>query len=106
MAGIQFDSSGAFSVQDAELASLRQTKSLDVICEEIIPKKITDIFRLIANLSNYRCRLHQDDFERTLLTLVYAAQRVVGSRAEHQRDVWAQTFVDLYEAIKKDLTIQ
>ncbi|XP_029952690.1 protein FAM180A-like [Salarias fasciatus] len=106
MAGIQFDSSGAFSVKDAELASLRKTKNLDVICEEIIPKKITDIFRLISDLSNYACRLRQEDFERTLLTLVYAAQQVAGSSSEHQRDAWAQSFVQLYKAIKKDLTTE
>ncbi|CAN9498740.1 unnamed protein product [Ophioblennius macclurei] len=104
MSGIHFDGGGAFSVQDAELASLRKTRNLDAICEEIIPKKITDIFRLLSNLSSYTCRLHQEDFERTLMTLVYAAQRAVGSGAEHQKDVWAESFVKLYKAIKKDLT--
>ncbi|XP_069561485.1 protein FAM180A-like isoform X2 [Brachyistius frenatus] len=105
MAGIHFEASGAFSVKDAELASLRKTRNLDVICEKIIPKKLTDIFRLISGLSNRSSHLHQDDFERTVLTLVYASQQVVNSTTEHQRDVWAQSFVSLYKAIKNDLTL-
>ncbi|XP_076589467.1 protein FAM180A-like [Chaetodon auriga] len=103
LAGTHFEASGGFSVEDAELASLRKTRNLQVICEEIIPKKLTDIFRLISALSNQIGHLHQDDFERTLLTLVYTAQRVVNSTTEHQRDVWKESFVSLYKAIKQDL---
>ncbi len=91
-------------MQDAELASLRKTRNLEVICEEIIPRKLTDIFRLISDLTNHISHLHQDDFERTLLTLVYTAQQMVNSTTEHQRDVWAESFVSLYRVIKQDLT--
>ncbi|XP_022058798.1 protein FAM180A-like [Acanthochromis polyacanthus] len=104
MSGVHFESSGAFIVKDAELASLRKTRNLDIICEDIIPKKLTDIVRLISDLSNHTCRLDQDDFERTLLTLVFTAQQMVSSTTERHRDVWAESFVGLYKAIKKDLT--
>ncbi|KAM7396399.1 hypothetical protein PAMP_019442 [Pampus punctatissimus] len=102
--GIHFEANGECSVRDAELASLRKTQILDVICENIIPKKLTDIFKLISDLSDYHGQLHQDDFERTLLTMVYTVQQVVSSTTEHQRDVWVESFVSLYKAIKQDLT--
>ncbi|XP_070686087.1 protein FAM180A-like [Pempheris klunzingeri] len=104
LAGIHFEASGDFSVQDPELASLRKTRNLEVICEEIIPRKLPDIFRLISDLSNHVGHLHQDDFERTLLTLVYTAQQLISSTNEHQQDVWSESFVGLYKAIKQDLT--
>uniref|UniRef100_UPI0037E8E9EE protein FAM180A-like n=1 Tax=Semicossyphus pulcher TaxID=241346 RepID=UPI0037E8E9EE len=103
LAGAHFEDSGEFSVHDAELASLRKTKNLEVICKEIIPRKLTDIFELISNLSSHTGHLHQNDFERTLLTLVYTAQQMANS-TEHQRDVWAESFVSFYKAIKQDLT--
>ncbi|XP_075327028.1 protein FAM180A-like [Odontesthes bonariensis] len=104
MTGIHFEPNGEFSVEDPELSSLPKTRNLDVICEEIIPKKLTNIFRLITDLSNYNGHLHQDDFERTLLTLVYTTQQMANSTTE-QREAWAQTFVGLYKAIKNDLTL-
>lgn len=60
MAGIGFEAGGEFSVKDVELASLRKTRNLV---------------------------LHQDDFERTLLTMVYTAHQIVNSTTEHQRGV-------------------
>ncbi|XP_028264347.1 protein FAM180A-like [Parambassis ranga] len=104
MSGVHFEANGSFSVKDAELASLRKTKNLNLICEEIIPKNLSDILRLISDLSDHTGHLHQDDFERTLLTLVYTAQQLAESSAKDQRDVWAESFVSLYKAIKKDLT--
>lgn len=92
-------------MQDAELASLRKTRTMEVICEEIIPRKLTDVFRLISGLSNHIGHLHQDDFERTLLTLVYTAQGMANSSTEHQQGLWADSFVSLYKAIKQDLTV-
>ncbi|KAM9352690.1 protein FAM180A-like [Symphorus nematophorus] len=103
LVGINFETGGEFTVQDAELASLRKTRNLQVICEEIIPKKLTDIFRLISDLSIHIGHLHQDDFERTLMTLVYTVQQMVNSTNEHQRDMWEESFVGLYKAIKQDL---
>ncbi|CAI5664856.1 unnamed protein product [Oreochromis niloticus] len=106
MTGIHFESSGAFSVTDAELASLQKTRNLNLISEEIIPKKLPDILRLISGLSNHTGCLHQDDFECTVLTLVYTAHQMVSSATEYQRDVWAESFVSLYKSIKKDLTLR
>lgn len=91
-------------MRDAELASLLKTRNLKVICEEIIPRELTDIYRLISDLSDHPGHLQQDDFERTLLTLVYTAQQMVNSTVEQQRDVWEESFVSLYKALKQDLT--
>ncbi|XP_017274334.1 protein FAM180A-like [Kryptolebias marmoratus] len=104
MAGIHFEPNGAFSVEDAELSSLQKTRTLDIIFEEIIPKNVTDISRLIVDLSNHTGPLHQDDFERTLLTLVYTAQNMISS-TDDQRIMWGESFVSLFKAIKKDLTL-
>ena len=91
-------------MKDAELASLRKTQNLEVICEEIIPRELTDIFKLISGFSNYTGHLHQDDFERTLLTLVYISQQMANATTEQQRVVWAESFVSLYKVIRQDLT--
>ncbi|XP_059191594.1 protein FAM180A-like [Centropristis striata] len=104
LAGVHFEDSGEFSVQDAELASLRKTRKLEVICEDVIPRKLTAVFRLISDLSEYTGHLHQDDFERTLMTLVYTAHEMFNSTSEYHRDMWTESFVSLYKAIKKDLT--
>ncbi|XP_029992521.1 protein FAM180A-like [Sphaeramia orbicularis] len=104
LAGINFDVSGEFSVNDGELASLRKTRNLGIICEEIIPKELSNILRLISDLSTQSGHLHQDDFERTLLTLVYTTERMVNSTDKHQKDMWAESFVSLYRALKQDLT--
>ncbi|XP_030588094.1 protein FAM180A-like [Archocentrus centrarchus] len=106
MTGIHFESNGTFSVRDAELASLQKTRNLDLICEDIIPKKLTDILRLISSLSHHTGYLHQDDFERVMMTLVYTAHQMATSITEYQRDVWAESFVSLYKTIKKDLTLR
>ncbi|XP_053742785.1 protein FAM180A-like [Synchiropus splendidus] len=103
LTGVHFDAE-ELSVSDAELASMRKTQKLEVICVDFIPRKATEIFRLLANLTQRRGRLQQEDFERTLLTLVYTAQMMAGSTATHQRGVWAHTFVGLYRTIKQDLT--
>uniref|UniRef100_A0A3P9QAQ6 Family with sequence similarity 180 member A n=1 Tax=Poecilia reticulata TaxID=8081 RepID=A0A3P9QAQ6_POERE len=103
MAGVRFEPSGGFSVDDAELSSLRQTRNLNFICEEIVPKKLTDVFGLIAGLSDHSASLHQDDFERILMTLVYTTQQMIGAASVHQREMWAESFVGLYKAVKRDL---
>ena len=105
LSGLQIgEDAGSFSVSDAELASLRQTRKLEAICEDVLPRKLTAVRRLTADLSHHAGPLHQGDFERTLLTMVYTAQRVANSTAGHQRDMWADSFVSLYKAIKQDLT--
>ncbi|XP_037538702.1 protein FAM180A-like [Nematolebias whitei] len=102
MAGIHLEHNGAFSVNDAELSSLQKKRTLNVICEEIIPRNLTDISQLVVDLSSHVGALHQDDFERTLLTLVYTTQKLVSS-IDEQRKIWEESFVGLYKAIKKDL---
>ncbi|CAL1595422.1 unnamed protein product [Knipowitschia caucasica] len=103
MSGIHFEPSGHFSVDDGELASLRQTRKLEVICEDIVPRNLPEILRLISLLSQTEGHLHQEEFERTLLTLVYTTQRMANSSSTHQREAWAQSFVHLYKALKQDL---
>ncbi|XP_041694080.1 protein FAM180A-like [Coregonus clupeaformis] len=104
LAGLQFgDERTLFSVQDEELASLRKTRKLEVICEDILPKTLSDIRRLTSDLSNHMGRLRLEDFERTVLTMVYTAQRLANATTDQQRDLWAESFVSLYRAIKLDL---
>lgn len=105
LSGVHFQDSGLFYVEDAELASLHRARDLKFICEKIIPWTPAEILRLIYNLSNQVGPLHQDDFERTLLTLVYTTQQVINSTSEHQRDIWKGSFVSLYKAIKQDLNL-
>lgn len=100
---MQFKDSGEFSVRDAELASLHKTRNLKVICEEIVPRKQADILQLISELSNQNAPLGQEDFECTLMTLVYASQQVVNTTCEGQRQVWEESFVNLFKAIEQDL---
>lgn len=104
LSGVQFKDGGEFSVQDAELASLRKTKNLKVICEEIVPREHTDILRLIYELSNQNSPLEQEDFECTVMTLVYTSQQVANTTCKWQQQVWEESFVKLYQAIKQDLT--
>lgn len=104
LAGVQFKDSGEFSVQDAELASLRKTRNLKVICEEIVPRKHADILQLISELSNHNEPLDQGDFECTLMMLVYTSQQVVNTTCEWQQQMWEESFVNLYKVIKQDLT--
>ncbi|KAM4733900.1 protein FAM180A-like isoform 2-T2 [Anableps anableps] len=104
MAGVRFGPRGEFSVDDAELSSLRQTRNLDIICEEIVPQKLTDVLRLTAELSGHSGPLRQLDFERLLMTLVYTSQRMSSAASVHHREMWAESFVGLFKAIKRDLT--
>ncbi|KAJ6660003.1 hypothetical protein lerEdw1_018201 [Lerista edwardsae] len=90
------------SVKDQELASLRKAAAFDTLCNDVIPKGITDIRRLNARLLGLPGMLRKEDFERTVLTMVYTAYRAAQSQG-HQKDVWAESFVDLYKALKHDL---
>uniref|UniRef100_A0A8D0GK94 Family with sequence similarity 180 member A n=1 Tax=Sphenodon punctatus TaxID=8508 RepID=A0A8D0GK94_SPHPU len=90
------------SIKDEELASLRKATDFDAICNNIIPKSITEIRRLSARLSTYPGVLKNEDFERTVLTMVYTAYRTARSKG-HQKDTWAESFVNLFRALKHDL---
>ncbi|XP_064417155.1 protein FAM180A [Latimeria chalumnae] len=102
LAGLEIDRHAKLSIKDEELSSLRKAKKFDVICHDIIPKNITDIRRLTTMLSRYPGVLQRKDFERTVLTMVYTAYRAI-SAGGYQRDFWAESFVNLYQAIKQDL---
>lgn len=94
---------GVLRVADEELASLRRLKPLEVVCEDILPRTLSDIRRLCHHLEQHRGRLSKEDFERTVLTMVYTAQRLAQSSLAHQRELWADALVQLYKTIKKDL---
>ncbi|XP_060779668.1 protein FAM180A-like [Neoarius graeffei] len=105
--GLQFeDEHGQFSVHDQELASLRKVRKLEVICEDIIPKTVPEVHRLIFALAQDNGVLRKEDFERTVLTLVYTAQKTAQVSTAHQKDAWAECFISLYKIIKDDLTIR
>ncbi|XP_004677257.1 PREDICTED: protein FAM180A [Condylura cristata] len=90
------------SIKDEELASLRKASAFYTICNQVIPKRIPDIRRLSASLSHRPGILKKEDFERTALTLAYAAYRTALSQG-HQKDVWAQSLLSLFQALRHDL---
>ncbi|XP_072529922.1 protein FAM180A [Salminus brasiliensis] len=94
---------GVLRVVDEELASLRRLQSLEVVCEDVLPRTLSDIRRLCHQLEQHRGHLNREDFERTVLTMVYTAQRLAQATPGHQRELWADTFLQLYKAIKGDL---
>uniref|UniRef100_A0A452RL84 Family with sequence similarity 180 member A n=1 Tax=Ursus americanus TaxID=9643 RepID=A0A452RL84_URSAM len=90
------------SIKDEELASLRKASDFRIICNDVIPKRIPDIRRLSASLSSHPGILKKEDFERTALTLAYTAYRTALSQG-HQKDIWAQSFRSLFQALRHDL---
>lgn len=93
-------------VADEELASLRRLQPLEVVCEDVLPRTLSDIRRLCHHLEQRRGRLSREDFERTLLTMVYTAQQLAQSSVGHQRELWADALLQLYKSIKKDLGVE
>lgn len=90
-------------IPDEELASLRSVEKLEVICEDVLPKKLSDIRRLTAELTQRRRPLSWQDFERTVLTLVYSTQTLARISNQQQRDVWTDAVIQLFRAVQKDL---
>ncbi|XP_024593756.1 protein FAM180A isoform X1 [Neophocaena asiaeorientalis asiaeorientalis] len=90
------------SIKDEELSSLRKASDFRAICNDVIPKSIPDIRRLSASLSNHPGVLKKEDFERTALTLAYTAYRTASSQG-HQKDIWAQSLLSLFHALRHDL---
>ncbi|KAM3858814.1 protein FAM180A [Diretmus argenteus] len=104
LAGLQIGGEErAMLIPDEELASLRNVEKLEVICEDVLPKRLSDIRRLTAELSRRRRPLTRQDFERTVLTMVYAAQTLAHISHQHQREVWTDALLQLFRAIQKDL---
>ncbi|KFQ26994.1 Protein FAM180A, partial [Merops nubicus] len=102
LAELDIDKGQRISIKDEELASLRKAAEFDIVCNEIIPKSITEIRRLSSRLASYPRMLKKEDFERTVLTMVYTAYRAAQTQG-HQKDSWAESFVSLYKALKHDL---
>ncbi|XP_029318126.1 protein FAM180A isoform X2 [Cottoperca gobio] len=90
-------------IPDEELASLRCVEKLEVICEDVLPKTLSDIRRLAAELNHRQQPLSWQDFERTVLTLVYATQRLTRVSSQHQREAWTDAARQLFSAVHKDL---
>ncbi|XP_078076092.1 protein FAM180A [Mustelus asterias] len=102
LGGLNVDDNLKCHLKDEELASLRAAKAFDVIVNHIIPKNIVDIQRLTYRLSKYIGQLKSEDFERTLLTLVFTAYQA--SRFQgHQQDTWAESVVNIFQALIRDL---
>ncbi|KAM9334660.1 protein FAM180A [Symphorus nematophorus] len=90
-------------IPDEELASLRSVEKLEVVCDDILPKSLSDIRRLIAELAQRRSTLTLQDFERTVLTLVFATQMLARVSTQHERETWMDAVIQLFRAIQKDL---
>ncbi|XP_013876123.1 protein FAM180A [Austrofundulus limnaeus] len=90
-------------IPDEELASLRRVKALEIICEDVLPKKLSEIRRLTAELARRRRPLGWQDFERTVLTLVYTSQTLAQTADPYQRGLWTDSLMQLFRAVQKDL---
>ena len=90
-------------IPDAELASLRRVNKLEVICEDILPKSLPEVRRLTSLLAQQRGHLSRQDFERTLLTMVHAAQTRAKAVSDYQKGLWNDALLLLFKAIKRDL---
>lgn len=81
---------------------MRKASDFHTVCNDVIPKRIPDIRRLSASLSSHPGVLEKEDFERTALTLAYAAYRTALSQG-HRKDIWAQSLLSLFQALRRDL---
>ncbi|XP_019738583.1 protein FAM180A [Hippocampus comes] len=104
LSGMEIRGQEPLVIPDPELASLRGARALELICDDVLPKSLPDVLRLSARLDGRRRPLSAPDFERTVLTLVYAAQTAAAaSDGTERRRAWARSLVRLFEAIRKDL---
>ncbi|XP_006861298.1 PREDICTED: protein FAM180A [Chrysochloris asiatica] len=102
LAELEISSDLKISIKDEELLSLRKAADFRTVCNDVIPKRIPDIRRLSASLSSHPGVLKKEDFERTVLTLAYVAYRTAMSQG-HQKDIWAQALLSLFQALRHDL---
>lgn len=104
LAGMQIQGEDhAMLIPDEELASLRSVEKLEVICEDVLPKRLSDIRRVTDELTRRRQPLSRQDFERTVLTLVYTTQTLAQISNQQQREAWTDTLIQLFRALQKDL---
>lgn len=92
-------------ILDEELASMRNVEKLEVICDDILPKRLSDIRRLMAELAQRRQPLSRQDFERTVLTLVYTTQTLARVSSQQEREAWTDAAIKLFRAVQKDLKL-
>ncbi|XP_073337076.1 protein FAM180A-like [Pagrus major] len=106
LAGMQIEgATHSMLIPDEELASMRNVEKLEVICDDILPKRLSDIRRLMAELAQRRQPLSGQDFERMVLTLVYTTQTLARLSSQQQREVWTDIVIQLFRAIQKDLKL-
>ncbi|KAM8739918.1 protein FAM180A [Acanthopagrus schlegelii] len=106
LAGMQIEGAEhSMLIPDEELASMRNVEKLEVICDDILPKRLSDIRRLTAELAHRRQPLSQQDFERTVLTLVYTTQTLARVSSRQEREAWTDAVVQLFRAVQKDLKL-
>ncbi|KAM9313381.1 protein FAM180A [Gastrophryne carolinensis] len=103
--GVKIDQENQLTLRDPELSSLRKASTFEVLCNDVIPKSISDIRRLGDQLSRVPGPLKRDDFERTALTMAYAALKTSAFHNEHQRRVWMESLTKLFLALRKDLML-
>ncbi|XP_051974351.1 protein FAM180A [Xyrauchen texanus] len=104
LSGAFMDSArGTLQISDEELASVRKLDVLEVLCEDVLPRTLSEIQRLSFHLAQHRGALRMEDFERTVLTMVFTAQQLQHASPGQQRELWANSLLQLYKAIKGDL---
>ncbi|CAH2276615.1 Hypothetical predicted protein [Pelobates cultripes] len=103
LTGVNIDNENRLSLLDPELATLRKATTFDVVCNDVIPKTITDIRRLGAKLIHLQGPMKTVDFERTLLTMAYTAIKISKCRNTDQQKVWLDSFTNLFTALRRDL---
>ncbi|XP_075061534.1 protein FAM180A [Mixophyes fleayi] len=101
--GVHIDQDNRLTLLDPELSSLRKATTFDVVCNDVIPKSIADIRRLRDKLSHVHSPLKREDFERTLLTMAYAALKTSKSENNNQQKIWMETVTELFIALRRDL---
>lgn len=99
------DATGIMLIPDEELASLRSVEKLEVICDDVLPKSLSDIRRLTAELAQRRQPLRRQDFERTVLTLVYSAQTLARLTNQQEKEAWTDAVMQLFRVVQKDLKL-
>ncbi|XP_068129101.1 protein FAM180A isoform X2 [Hyperolius riggenbachi] len=101
--GVNIDQKDRLTLRDPELCSLRKATIFDVLCNDIIPKSISDIRRLGDQLSKVPGPLKKEDFERTVLTMAYTALKSSMLDNEDQQRVWMESLTKLFVALRRDL---
>ncbi|CAN2387250.1 FAM180 family [Pristimantis euphronides] len=101
--GVHIDQDDRLMLRDPELSSLRKASIFDAVCNDVIPKSISEIQRLGDKLSHVPGPLKREDFERTLLTMAYGALKTSQSDDSNQQKFWMQSLTKLFIALRKDL---